>query len=285
MVIADRLAILVDTVYGNPMHYEGLVLILATVFFAIQIYCDFSGYTDIAIGSAKVLGYKLSMNFDRPYFSKSIAEFWRRWNISLNTWLRDYLYIPLGGNRVKPWRRYANIMIVFLVSGLWHGAAISFVVWGFLHGLYQVMGIMTKGVREKLVTLMQINKATFSHKLYQALATFALVCFAWIFFRANSVSDAIYIVRHLFTPNYEVFFDDTIYTLGLDRKDMQVAYFSISLLLFLDWLNRDGKMYEKFLKQHLVFRWAVYFAFIFGTLIFGIYGPGYVDTQFIYFQF
>jgi hypothetical protein len=117
------------------------------------------------------------------------------------------------------------------------------------------------------------------------LITFSLVCFAWIFFRAHDRSEAFYIVQHLFTPNYEVLFDDTIYTLGLDRKDMQVAYFSIIVLLLLDWLNRDGKLSEKFLKQHLVFRWAVYFAFIFGILIYGIYGPGYVDTQFIYFQF
>ena len=151
MVIADRLALLVNEVYGNPTEYKGLPLIIATIFFAFQIYCDFSGYSDIAIGAARVLGFRLMTNFDRPYSSQSIAEFWRRWHISLSTWLRDYLYIPLGGNRVPPWRRAFNLFFTFLVSGLWHGAAWTFVVWGALHGIYLVLGLWARDVRQTMI--------------------------------------------------------------------------------------------------------------------------------------
>jgi alginate O-acetyltransferase complex protein AlgI len=150
VVIADRLAVYVNAVYGNPAAYDGPTIMLATYFFAFQIYCDFSGYSDIAIGTARVMGYDLMQNFRRPYFSRSIAEFWQRWHISLSTWFRDYLYIPLGGNRVDWWRWYLNLLVVFLVSGLWHGAALTFVVWGGLHGLYLVSSLITQDFRDSL---------------------------------------------------------------------------------------------------------------------------------------
>lgn len=148
VVIADRLAVFVNQVYDNPQNYEGISMVIATVFFAFQIYCDFSGYSDIAIGSAQVMGFKLMQNFNRPYFSKSISEFWKRWHISLSTWFRDYLYIPLGGNRVGIPRWYFNLFFTFMVSGLWHGANWTFVIWGALHGTYLIIGILTRNFRE-----------------------------------------------------------------------------------------------------------------------------------------
>lgn len=181
VVIADRLTLAVDEAYNNPTRYDGMPLIIATIFFSIQIYCDFSGYSDIAIGSAKVMGFKLMKNFNQPYFSKSIKEFWSRWHISLSTWFRDYLYIPLGGNRVSRWRWYYNLFIVFLVSGLWHGANTTFIIWGCMHGFFQVFGQITASLRNRLATFTGLTKLAGLYKLLQVATTFGLVTFAWIF--------------------------------------------------------------------------------------------------------
>jgi D-alanyl-lipoteichoic acid acyltransferase DltB (MBOAT superfamily) len=285
VMIADRVAILVNTVYGEPTLYGGTVHMVAIIFFAIQIYCDFSGYSDIAIGAAKVMGYDLTKNFDSPYFSRSIAEFWRRWHITLGRWFRDYLYIPLGGNRVKRSRQYMNFMIVFVVSGLWHGANATYVAWGFLHGVYQIIGAITKRMRGKIAALLRVDEFSFSHKLFQTLVTFLLVCFAWIFFRAENMSDALYIVQNLNFEEYWVFFDDTFHTLGLDRKEYDVAVISIGILFAVDWLKGKVDIFAALKRQHIVFRWLVYFILIFGVLIYGSYGKEYNAADFIYFQF
>ncbi len=207
MVIADKAAIFVDVVYNNVHSYQGVSLWVATILFAFQIYCDFSGYSDIAIGSARVLGIKLMDNFKQPYFAKSIAEFWQRWHISLSSWFRDYLYIPLGGNRVSRIRWYLNIMIVFLVSGLWHGANWKFVIWGALHGFYQLVGISKNNLKEYIKrilsswTAVQLESMNYyflqTYKFFQVVITFMLVSFAWIFFRAPNIDDAFYVVRNL----------------------------------------------------------------------------------------
>lgn len=286
VVIADRVAALVNTVYDKPTLYGGVTLSVATVFFAVQIYCDFSGYTDIAIGSAKILGYDLMTNFNLPYFSRSIVEFWRRWHISLGAWFREYLYIPLGGNRVKLHRKYINLMITFLVSGLWHGADYTFIIWGFLHGAYQVIGYMTKNIRAKIVDLLRVDTASFGYKLFQTAVTFALVCFAWIFFRANTIQDALYIVQNLKWNDYYVLFDDSIMTsLGLVRKEFDVAIISICILFGIERLTTKIDIFKALRKQHLVFRWLVYFVIIFAIIIFGSYGREYNAADFIYFQF
>ena len=188
MVIADHIAKYVDAVYADPTGYTGVPVWLATYFFAFQIYCDFSGYSDIAIGGAKVMGYDLMDNFRRPYFSKSIGEFWRRWHISLSTWFRDYLYIPLGGNRVKRGRWFYNLFIVFLISGLWHGANWTFVVWGALHGLYLIFGIVTGPTRERLWA--KLGASATVRKWVAVFFTFHLAVLAWVFFRANNITDA-----------------------------------------------------------------------------------------------
>jgi D-alanyl-lipoteichoic acid acyltransferase DltB (MBOAT superfamily) len=191
LVIADRLAIVVNDAYGNPAAQNGTTLLIATLFFAFQIYCDFSGYSDIAIGCARMMGIELMQNFNSPYFSASVSEFWSRWHISLSTWFRDYLYIPLGGNRVSPARRYFNLIFTFLISGLWHGANWTFVIWGFLHGIYSALGSV---IRIKIP------------KIAGIAITFTLVVLAWVFFRANNASDAFLILAKIFTqPGTPVF--------------------------------------------------------------------------------
>ena len=186
VVIADRCAVVVDQVYNSPDHYGALSIALATYLFAVQIYCDFSGYTDIALGAARVMGFNLMVNFRTPYLSKSISEFWGRWHISLSSWFRDYLYIPLGGNRVVRWRWYYNLMIVFLASGLWHGAAWTYVIWGGLHGAYLIAAIALKPATGRISNFLpgQLNKAI------GILTTCTLVTLAWVFFRAHSAADA-----------------------------------------------------------------------------------------------
>ncbi len=199
LVVADIAAVYVNAVYNDAVNSNGLSVLIATVLFAVQIYCDFSGYTDIAIGCARMMGITLMQNFNRPYSAKTIKEFWARWHISLSTWFRDYLYIPLGGNRRGKIRRYLNVFIVFLVSGLWHGAAWTFVIWGALHGLYQIIGGVTQKPREKLCGKLGIDVNSRGFGFYKQAVTFVLVCFAWIFFRANNFTDLGMIVGKLFT--------------------------------------------------------------------------------------
>ena len=280
MVIADRLAILVNTVYNNPTEHEGVEIVVATVFFAFQILCDFSGYTDIAIGAAKVLGFDLMRNFDRPYFSKSIPEFWRRWHISLGAWFRDYLYFPLGGNRVSPLKKHRNILIVFIISGLWHGASWNFLIWGFLHGLYYVLDT----ILTPLVGKANFKMSPFWGKALKLMLTFTLVCFAWIFFRANTLGDAWYMVKNIFVFNPEVIIGNEIYEIGLDRREFKVALISISALLLFDLLEGKFNFFDILRKQHFTFRWAFYLILVLSILVFGVYG-GNEKAPFIYFQF
>jgi D-alanyl-lipoteichoic acid acyltransferase DltB (MBOAT superfamily) len=197
MVVADRLCLLVDPVYGDPAAYHGGTLLLATYFFAFQIYADFAGYSTIAIGAAKVLGFDLMKNFRQPYLATSIPDFWSRWHISLSTWFRDYLYIPLGGNRVSKQRWYLNIFLVFLVSGLWHGANWTFVVWGTLHGLYSLFSQIFKKYRQMFVQVIGLDRWPALLRLIQVLVVFHLVLLGWVFFRAASVSDAFTILSKI----------------------------------------------------------------------------------------
>lgn len=288
MVIADRAAVLVDTVFDSYYKYGSVELVMAVVWFAIQIYCDFAGYSLIAIGMAKVMGFSLMENFDAPYFSRSVKEFWRRWHISLSSWFRDYVYIPLGGNRGKRWKKYRNLMITFLVSGLWHGAAWSYVVWGGLHGLYQIIGELTLPIRTRITNALHVNTECFSHKLLKTFITFALVSFAWIFFRADSVSVAFaYIQRIITKPDLWCLFDGTLYTLGLDRPEMKILVLSTVLLFLVDGIKyRRKEMLDVVIfRQNTWFSWGCVLGLFFIILIYGVYGPTYDATQFIYFQF
>ena len=287
IVVADRVAIVVDQIYNYYGSYEGVIPILGTVLFAVQIYCDFNGYTTIAIGSAQVMGFRLMQNFQQPYLATSVADFWRRWHISLTSWFRDYIYFPLGGSRCAPWKRYRNIMIVFLVSGLWHGAAWTYVVWGGLNGLMQIVGDLLKPVRTKALNRLGVNTQSSGHRLIQILITFILVDLAWVFFRATDLSSALQIIRSSFTVwNPWLLVDGTLYTLGLEQADFWIMVISIGILVFVDILHARGTaIRETLLGWPTPVRWALVYGIIFWILLFGVYGPAYDATSFIYFQF
>ncbi len=290
VVVADRLAVIVNRVYANPREYDGIPLLIATFLFAYQIYCDFSGYSDIAIGASRVLGYDLTTNFNRPYFSKSIAEFWRRWHISLSTWFRDYLYIPLGGNRVNRFSYYRNILIVFLICGLWHGANWTFVFWGALHSFYFLFSIWTKNVRKVITDFFHSTRLSLIHNFFKVSTTFIFVCFAWIFFRSENLNDAFYIVTHLFsgTGKFLTNITDTGYMrnilgqLGVVQKELIMAIFSIVILESVQLFQEYSGTKRTFVEQPILARWAIYYALVGMILFFGAFNTA---QEFIYFQF
>jgi len=277
LVVADRLALYVNDVYGAPRDHNGLQLTLATVFFAYQIYCDFSGYSDIAIGTARVLGFRLMENFDRPYHSLSVAEFWRRWHISLSSWFKDYVYVPLGGNRVSKVRWAFNIFITFGLSGLWHGANWTYVVWGFLNGFYLVAGEFTKSIRNRFFGLVNLSEATLVRQLIMLGSTFLLTCTAWVVFRAKSISDARYIFTH-FATNWDL---SQIGTEQFLLRQLPVAVVSIFLLECGQLLWRRPPVPRLIGNLPLMPRWALYLTFGMSVVMFGVYRK----SQFIYFQF
>jgi D-alanyl-lipoteichoic acid acyltransferase DltB (MBOAT superfamily) len=281
MVIADNLGPLVDVVYNHPTQYEGAPLIIATLFFAFQIYCDFCGYSDIAIGAAQVLGYATMDNFNRPYFSKSIQEFWRRWHISLSTWFRDYLYIPLGGNRVSIPRWYFNLFIVLTICGLWHGANWTFVVWGALHGFYLVISAATRQARNKIHQAMGLNRIPRFHQFLKELFTFSLVCFAWVFFRANHLSDALFIISHLFTGWQGLGAEALAPFLGSLKFNLIIGVASMGILLLVHLLQGDKRLTDWLSEKRVGVRWSFYYGMILAILLFGHFG----SKEFIYFQF
>lgn len=288
MVIADRVSILVDTVFDNYRMYGSTELIVAAIGFTIQIYCDFGSYSLIAIGASKIMGFHLMENFNAPYFARSTRDFWSRWHISLSTWFRDYLYIPLGGNRKGKMRKALNTMIVFLVSGLWHGANWSFVVWGGLHGFYQVASDFLKPYKKEILAKLKVKVDCFSWELLQTIVTFGLVVFAWIFFRADSITDALrYIKRIFIRPTPWILFNGDIFGLGLDRVEMNILAVSVLLLGLVDLVRYKKKMtIDIFLmEQNLWFEWMVIIGLIIMIFIFGKYGPAFDAKQFIYFQF
>jgi alginate O-acetyltransferase complex protein AlgI len=276
IVIADRLAHYVNLVYNNPDDYFGLQVIIATIFFAFQIFCDFSGYSDIAIGTAKVLGIDLMENFRKPYFAKSIAEFWKRWHISLSTWFKDYLYIPIGGNRVIKWRWYYNLFITFLVSGLWHGANWTFVIWGGLHGFYLIFSIVSQKQRERIINVLKLNSYPFILKSIRVFTVFVLVGFSWIFFRANNVGDAFTLLGNLFVIDSSNLLNNSI---GLSSL---IANFGVIGIMEVFHLLQRGTKFSNYISARpTMIRWSVYFFITICILYLG--GQG--GKQFIYFQF
>lgn len=287
MVIADRVAIFVDTVYGDYETYGGMYILVATMLFAVQIYCDFAGYSIIAMGAARILGIKLMENFDAPYLSQSVAEFWRRWHISLTSWFKDYLYIPLGGSRKGKVRKYINKLIVFLVSGLWHGANLSFVFWGGLNGIYQIAEELLQKPKNNLLKLVKVNQNAISYKVLSSIITFVLVDFSWLFFRANGLRESFAIIRSIIR-NYNpwILVDGSLYQCGLDNKNFCLLIVSILILLIADICKRKGIIIrEVILKQDYWARCLIVSVSIVFILIFGVYGAQYDASSFIYFQF
>lgn len=265
MVIADRLAVHVDAVYNNVYAYHGMPLIIATFFFAIQIYCDFSGYCDIALGAASIMGFRLVENFQFPYFSFSFREFWTRWHISLSSWFRDYVYIPLGGNRFGTLRWILAILIVFDISGLWHGASLTFILWGFLHGLYLIV--------ERLCF-----KETSSRNIIRPLVIFSLVSFAWIFFRANNFQDALYVAGHFFLIQG----GGLLSVPSISITSFLSSLLLIGLLVCIELVMYKG-MGEKIMSRRFVIKpaYVINFLLVCGILFLGIFE----EQSFIYFQF
>ncbi len=288
MVIADRAAILVDTVFDNYQMYGRPALLIAAAAFSFQIYCDFGSYSLVAIGAAKIMGFSLMENFNTPYFAAGIRDFWSRWHISLSTWFRDYLYIPLGGNRKGERRKALNLMIVFLVSGLWHGADWSFVLWGGIHGAMQV----AEDVRNRK---MRPGSGT-GLRIPQRFLTFALVTFAWIFFRADSVKDAFGFIRQIISGGAGIAAaaEQTartagtgIFALGLDRVEWIILLVSLAMLFAVDLIRyRRKQTIDAFLMERKRWvEWAAVIVLIEMLFIFGEYGPAFDAQQFIYFQF
>lgn len=239
------------------------------------------------MGAAEILGIQLMENFDAPYFSRSAAEFWRRWHISLSTWFRDYLYFPLGGSRKGKVRTQINKMIVFFVSGLWHGAQWNYVIWGGLNGLYQVAGELLMPVRDRAVKMLHLNREALSHKWMKIAVTFFMIDFSWIFFRANSVREAFSIIKNMFTVrNPWILFDGSLYTVNLDSKNFQIIIWSILILLAADFCKYRGiKIREVLQKQEYWFRWLLIAVSASLILLLGVWGSAYNEANFIYFQF
>jgi alginate O-acetyltransferase complex protein AlgI len=278
MVLADNVADFVKLIYDTPHHYNGAALTLATLLFSLQIYCDFSGYTDIALGLARMMGYELRINFMQPYFSRSVGEFWRRWHISLSTWFRDYLYIPLGGNRVKLPRHYANLMITFVISGLWHGANWTFVIWGFLHGLYLIVAQSTAPLTARLGRLLALHRVPRLTAFCKMVVTFSLVTFAWIFFRANTVRDSWFIATHLLPLGR---LDPLLLKVGgFSRASAPYLLLSIAAMFLVEWWIAHPSSAPRLWARPAV-RALAYNACLYAIVFFGFFG----HRDFIYFQF
>lgn len=283
IVIADTVCFAVNRVFNNVENFQGFGLILATFLFTIQIFCDFSGYSDIARGCARIMGFRLMRNFDHPYFSSSIREFWRRWHISLSTWFKDYVYIPLGGNRKGKHRTSLNLLITFLVSGLWHGANWTFVVWGGYHAIVQIIERYTKNFFAKLSHITRLEKLPRFRLVLKTLFTFCLICFGWIFFRANSMQDALYVISNLF--NFQGVSASGIYTtlklMFNTRAELYRLFLTLPVFLIASFIDRIWSINRIISKQYSVLRFIIYVLIITYILL-----AARADVQdFIYFQF
>ncbi|HEX2724126.1 MAG TPA: MBOAT family O-acyltransferase, partial [Gemmatimonadaceae bacterium] len=283
VVIADRLARYVNVVYNDPGGFEGLSLVVATVFFAFQIYCDFAGYSLMAIGSAEVMGFRLMTNFDRPYLSRSISEFWSRWHISLSSWFRDYVYIPLGGNRATRPRWYFNLFVTFLLSGLWHGANWTFVIWGALNGFYLIFSLVTRREREAFNRLTGLSSHPVLHAALGVMITFSLTCLAWIFFRADTLGDALHILSAaLVRPTAHQIVPDAIRAEGISKLEVLYCFLLIAGLMIFEAISTRINVLRQFRLQPAWVRWPVYYATCMAIWLLGI---GTEAKAFIYFQF
>jgi len=282
-MIADKSAVVVNTVFGTPKLFDGTHLLAAAILYSFQLYTDFLACVTLSQGVSSIFGISLRDNFCHPYFATSIKDFWRRWHMSLSSWLRDYIYIPLGGNRRGTLAKYVNLMITFLVSGVWHGASLNFIAWGLLHGAYQIAGDLTYGVREKVYKAAGIAKNGLVYKTVKRIGTFILVCIGWIIFRASSLSAGLQMIRRIVTDfSLATLFTDSFYMTGLDGKDWMVLILSLLTLCFVGWQQEKRSLRAWFNEQMFLVRWIVYLAAICVIWIFGTYGFGFNAQDFIY---
>jgi D-alanyl-lipoteichoic acid acyltransferase DltB (MBOAT superfamily) len=282
VVIADRLASMVDKVYGSPYEYTGMALLVATILFFFQIFCDFSGYSDIAIGTAKILGFKLSLNFRQPFFATSIIDIWRRWHITLMSWLRDYIYTSLGGGKYGQFRMYLNIFLVFFISGLWHGANWTFVMFGVCHGIFTLLSIWTKPLRSYAVNVLSLKKYPVFHRLLKISLTMGMASFSIIFFRAQSVSEAVYIIKYIVIGILDKRMVDVVFSgFGLGSTRIIIAILSILVLLIVHYIREQGSVLGFLNRQPAIVRYLAYSFIVLSIVFLG----NFMANDFIYFQF
>lgn len=287
MVIADRAAVFVDTIWSDLETYGGWYIIIGAIVFMIQIYCDFYGYSTIAKGAAAFLGINLMENFEYPLLRTSVASLWQGWHISLTSWFRDYVYFPLGGSRKGKVRKYINIMIVFIASGLWHGASMSYVLWGMVNGLYQIIGDVLMPIRIKVCEFLHLDRNSLAHRFMLCIGTVTLFLISILFFRARSASEAFYSFQSIATVrNPWILIDGSLYNCGLNAKNFGLLMFASAILLFADVCKlKKIVIREVILRQHIIYRWLVVSIALIFILLFGIWGPSYDAAGFIYFQF
>ncbi|MBE5926214.1 MAG: MBOAT family protein [Lachnospiraceae bacterium] len=302
LVIADRLGILVGNILDSWQEYDGSYIIVALLVYSIQIYTDFSGCIDIVSGISEMFGIKLKQNFNHPYFSRTMAEFWRRWHMSLNEWFKDYVYYPVSASgftkKIKKFFKNRGlkrledvfssclpIIVVWLITGIWHGAAWTFVVWGLFHATLLICGKLFENILPKMCKLLHIDTENFGWYFIQMVRTYIFCCIGRIFFRAASVSQAFAMTKKIVTQtSFSALFNPEV-TFGLDLKDINVALVSVLILLVVDILQEKMRLRETLAKQNLIFRWMLIFGALFFIIIFGNYGPGYDASSFIYEQF
>lgn len=287
ILIADRIGILVNDAFSNYEGHTGAVLLWAVVLYGIQIYADFSGYSNIVVGAGNLLGFDLIQNFKQPYFAGNIKEFWTRWHISLSSWLKDYVYIPLGGNRCSKVKMYRNLMITFLLSAIWHGTGWNYIIWGGLHGIYQVIGKASLQYRTKVKEILKINTNCFSYHLFQTFITFGLVDFAWLFFGASGTASALRILKRIIL-DFQI--GNTLswksYLLGMPEERFTILIIEIAVVLLVDILHENKNSITEWLsKQNVLFRWIVYVIIVIIVLVGTIYNYGTETSGFIYTRF
>ena len=284
LMIADKASILVDAVFDQYKDYAGFFILVAAIFYSIQLYTDFMSCVTISRGVAELFGIELVNNFKRPYFSCSIKDFWRRWHISLSEWLRDYVYISLGGNRKGKLHKWKNLVVTFFVSGLWHGGSFKYIAWGLMHAAYQIIGELMSKPKNYIMEKLAMPRGSRVRVWVERLGTFLLVMIAWIIFRAGSLEAGLHMIGSMFSAfNPWVFFDDSLYALGITGKDMAVFFLSLGLLMGVSTLQEKGVGIRAwFSRQNTVIRWGIYFGLIWGMWIFGAYGYGFSAADFIY---
>ncbi len=287
MVAADSIAAVIDPVFASPGDYSGMMILFASILFSFRIYFDFNGYTQIAIGSARVLGISINPNFDTPYMGLSVGDFWRRWHISLTSWFRDYLYIPLGGNRKGKIRKYINTLIVFLLSGLWHGAAWHFVAWGLINGILLIAEDLLKPLKVKADTGLNIRTDDPFYMWVRRFITFFIVTLTWIFFRAGSLPQAVKLIAAIFGDFRPAWFINFEFAkLFADPQAMLGVLVPLGIMVILDIFKAKGKdLTSLVFDRQIVLRWIIYICMALFIIYWGFYGKGYEQTQFIYFQF
>jgi len=287
LVIADRASLVVNEVFTNYGKYGSIEVIYAAVLYGLELYADFAGCVNISIGVSEIFGIKLDQNFMQPYFATSVQDFWRRWHITLSNFLKDYVYIPLGGNRKGSIRKYINLLLTFLVSGFWHGVGNHFIFWGLLHGVYQVTGNLTQKPRRTLCSKLHIKEDTTWLHVLKVIITFIFVDTAWVFFRADSISHGLRLLRIAVTEwNPWVLFQEGLFRLGIDRKETYLLFFFLVLMFVFDYLHEKGiSLRKKIASYSIVVRWAIYLLLLVSIILFGKYGYGFNAVDFIYMQF